>query len=186
MKKILLLLSISFLISCVDNRQEIEKRAREIADSTIKAQRYKDSIDSNNNTAENKTNNSTEIKNNEIKIVNANENFSKFGYIEGEASYPSEGLPENYMIIINSEDDLTSTYIVTLQDLDKELKFKIKLPVGTYDIYAQAGPNDQSPGIYSKAVLCGLSVDCKDHSKIPVIVKQGQTTKNINPADWYY
>ena len=34
------------------------------------------------------------------------------------------------------------------------------------------------------AVLCGLTVDCTDHTLIAANVTEGQTV-TINPADWY-
>jgi hypothetical protein len=40
-------------------------------------------------------------------------------------------------------------------------------------------------GGYTQAVPCGLSVNCTDHSLIPVQVNNGVVTQNINPGDWY-
>ena len=34
-------------------------------------------------------------------------------------------------------------------------------------------------------VPCGLSVECGDHSLLAVEVQSGQTTADVNPADWY-
>jgi hypothetical protein len=38
---------------------------------------------------------------------------------------------------------------------------------------------------YTKGVLCGLSVDCTDHSLVPVHVVAQVDTANIDPGDWY-
>jgi len=40
-------------------------------------------------------------------------------------------------------------------------------------------------GSYSQAVPCGLSVDCTDHSLIPVTVNAGQDVTGIDVCDWY-
>ena len=38
---------------------------------------------------------------------------------------------------------------------------------------------------YTKAVLCGLTLACTDHSVVPVHVGQGETVSGIDPGDWY-
>jgi hypothetical protein len=38
---------------------------------------------------------------------------------------------------------------------------------------------------YTKAVLCGLSVDCTDHSLLAVHVAASASASNIDPVDWY-
>jgi hypothetical protein len=38
---------------------------------------------------------------------------------------------------------------------------------------------------YTKAVPCGLSVECADHSLLPVHVVASARTTNIDPNDWY-
>src|SRR3989304_1663193 len=58
------------------------------------------------------------------------------------------------------------------------------LPPGTYTAYAYA-EGYEIGGSYSQAVLCGLSVDCADHSLVPFDVAAGSPTDGINICDWY-
>ncbi len=40
-------------------------------------------------------------------------------------------------------------------------------------------------GGYTNAVVCGMTARCTDHALVAVEVKANQTTRNINPVDWY-
>ena len=66
-----------------------------------------------------------------------------------------------------------------------ETRYRIEgvLP-GTYTVYAWLDDGELG-GSYSKAVPCGLSVDCTDHSLIPVTVNAGQDVTGIDACDWY-
>ena len=55
---------------------------------------------------------------------------------------------------------------------------------GTYHVVAYPKEYAVSGG-YTKAVPCGLSVDCKDHALIDVVVNPGEATKGIEVKDWY-
>ena len=64
------------------------------------------------------------------------------------------------------------------------------LEPGFYWVTAYTIPNNEGApsglaGGYSHAVLCGLSVDCTDHSPIAVEVKPGMVTGGVDPGDWY-
>ena len=50
---------------------------------------------------------------------------------------------------------------------------------------AGAEPIYRFPAGYTRAVPCGLTVDCQDHSLISVHVAAGATTSGIDPDDWY-
>lgn len=41
------------------------------------------------------------------------------------------------------------------------------------------------PAGYTKAVPCGLSISCSDHTPISVHVADGPTTSGVDPVDWY-
>jgi hypothetical protein len=41
------------------------------------------------------------------------------------------------------------------------------------------------PAGYTKAVPCGLSIACSDHTPISVHVAGGATTSGVDPVDWY-
>jgi fermentation-respiration switch protein FrsA (DUF1100 family) len=55
---------------------------------------------------------------------------------------------------------------------------------GTYLLYAWLD-DGETGGSYSKAVPCGLSASCTDHTLIPVTVKPGQNVTGIDVCDWY-
>lgn len=55
---------------------------------------------------------------------------------------------------------------------------------GSYFVVAYVKNSDYS-GSYTKAVPCGLSVDCTDHTMIDVIVNPGETASGVEVRDWY-
>jgi hypothetical protein len=55
--------------------------------------------------------------------------------------------------------------------------------VVTYPI-ENIGQSPSLSGGYTQAVVCGLEVNCTDHSLILVEVKDGDDTPGINPGDW--
>jgi hypothetical protein len=50
---------------------------------------------------------------------------------------------------------------------------------------ARTGQAYRFPAGYTKAVPCGLSISCRDHSLVVVRVSAGTTTAGIDPTDWY-
>ncbi len=63
------------------------------------------------------------------------------------------------------------------------------LPPGTYHVIVYTVGGGGFPGGfaggYTKAVPCGLAVECADHSLIDVAVAGGQHVSGVDPADWY-
>lgn len=110
------------------------------------------------------------------------------GIIEGSLSYPSEGIPPSLKICA---DDVANanTYCMYSKIEDSKyvygIGYKLPVPAGTYHVYAAsdiAGYN----GLYSEFVTCGMDANnCKSHAYINVTVDNGQTVKDIDPADWY-
>lgn len=107
------------------------------------------------------------------------------GSISGQLGYPSEVIPALRVVAfdVNSDD---FHYIETSYNQDS---YQITgLPAGTYHVvaYTLGGgsfPAGMSAG-YTQAVPCGLTVNCNDHSLVPVQVTGGQDAPNINPKDW--
>jgi hypothetical protein len=62
--------------------------------------------------------------------------------------------------------------------------YAIDLPPGTYHAYAWL-EGFTVGGSYSEFVPCGLSVECSDHTLIPVTVAAGQTVSGVDIQDWY-
>lgn len=83
-------------------------------------------------------------------------------------------------------------YSLDIEENQKPYRFK-KIPEGNYIAFAytvqkvSSDVNDKSSvvgGGYTKAVPCGLTVECKDHSLLVFKVENGKTTKNIEICDW--
>ncbi|MFH0979793.1 MAG: hypothetical protein V1803_02515 [Candidatus Roizmanbacteria bacterium] len=110
-------------------------------------------------------------------------NLSK-GAIEGVLGYPSEAIPSLEIFAFDSSDLKKYFMVKTFQNQTKFVMEDVDL--GTY--YVVAYPvdlNSNYAGAYSKMVTCGLSVECTDHSLIPVTVSAGITTTGVEVRDWY-
>jgi hypothetical protein len=112
-------------------------------------------------------------------------NFPQMGTISGALSYPSSGIPP--LRIAATE---TTTKAVSYMDTAAgQSSYTFDLPVGKYNVVAYTLGGGGFPsglaGGYSKAVPCGVSVSCTDHSLIVVTVTAGATTPNVDPGDWY-
>jgi len=107
------------------------------------------------------------------------------GTIKGDISYPSEFIP-GMVIYAFKADDYSINYFTETQDHQGDFVLN-DIPAGTYHLIAYAkkdGPTDFG-GAYTQAVPCGLSVNCPDHTFIPVVVKAGETTTGVELSDWY-
>jgi hypothetical protein len=108
------------------------------------------------------------------------------GSISGELGYPSGVIPALRVAAFDVNSD-EYFYVETTYNQDS---YQIKdLPAGTYHVvaYTLGGgsfPGGQAGG-YTQAVPCGLTVNCNDHSLIPVEVEGGQNVPNVNPTDWF-
>ncbi|MGA2110701.1 MAG: hypothetical protein ABSG98_00965 [Anaerolineales bacterium] len=110
------------------------------------------------------------------------------GSISGYLSYPSEAIPAERVIAFST----TSSAYFFVDTAAGSSIYKIpNVPSGTYNIVAYVAPSAPagSPiGLsagFSQAVLCGLVYGCQDHSLLPVVVRTGVDTPEINPQDWY-
>jgi hypothetical protein len=110
----------------------------------------------------------------------------KPGGISGSLGYPAAVIPALRIVAFKVGED-TWKSVDTAQN---GRSFQINdLAPGKYLIVAYLiTPGKLDPnysGGYSRAVLCGLTTKCTDHTLIPVEVKSGEITPNIIPADWY-
>lgn len=105
------------------------------------------------------------------------------GTIKGVLGYPAEGVPPLITFAINSTDK--TKYFSVKTDAGAST-FEMKdVDPGTYVVIAYPQNSAQLAGGYSKAVACGLSVSCKDHTLIPVEVKAGEIATGTEVKDWY-
>ena len=107
------------------------------------------------------------------------------GTISGRLNYPSEFLPGQGIYAM----PVTGHAYHKVESVSYQGRYTIVgVPAGDYFVFAVArfgSAQDHFGAGYTKAVPCGLSVDCTDHTPIPVHVDAGQTTRGIDPFDWY-
>ena len=109
------------------------------------------------------------------------------GNISGQLGYPSEAIPALRVVAFDTNSD-DFYYVETVYN---QSTYQITgLPVGTYHVVAYTLGGGSFPaglaGGYTRAVLCGQTQECSDHSLIPVDVLPGQDTPNIHPNDWVF
>ncbi|MBI5127692.1 hypothetical protein HZA76_04530 [Candidatus Roizmanbacteria bacterium] len=105
------------------------------------------------------------------------------GKIEGTLGYPAEGIPELEVYAFSVSDN--SKYFM-IKTFVNQSQFTIKdVDPGNYYVVAYPIKYGGLSGAYSKAVACGLSVECTDHSLISIKVSSGEITTGVEVKDWY-
>ncbi len=111
---------------------------------------------------------------------------SSTGSISGQLNYPASSLPALYVTAFQAG---TQNYQYVITNPGQSTYEIDGLPAGVYHVVAYTigggGFPVGLPGGYSKAVPCGLTENCSDHTLIDVTVPAGQTVTGINPMDWY-
>jgi hypothetical protein len=111
--------------------------------------------------------------------------FPPNGKISGQLSYPASSLPPMRVTAFRV-DDGSASFTDTAAG---QSTYELELPGGDYHIVAYSLGGGGFPsglaGGYTKAVPCGLSADCTDHTLIVVTLVVSTTLTNINPGDWY-
>jgi hypothetical protein len=101
--------------------------------------------------------------------------------ITGHLSYPSEGIPPLKVVAF---DVITQAPAASVETEAGQSTYSLSVPGGIYYIVAYT-LDGQLAGGYTIAVPCGLSVDCSDHTLLPVPTANGMAAGDIDPADWY-
>ena len=101
------------------------------------------------------------------------------GRVIGRVCYPGERIPAMLAFF----KDTSTEYLDRLQIIPNQISYQVELQPGQYVAYAWA-ISYQVGGMYSKAVPCGLTASCSDHSPQVFTVKSGQTTTGIDLCDW--
>jgi len=107
------------------------------------------------------------------------------GFIEGSFTYPSEGIPEEIVVYAKNLDtgkEYSTSNHVSSSSFQNGVGYKIEVPVGNYNLYGLLSNNR---AYYDQFIVCGMSVDCKDFSKISVKVTDGGTASDITIGDWW-
>lgn len=103
------------------------------------------------------------------------------GRITGRLSYPSEYLPPMRVCAFELA-EATPYCVRTGKD---QAQYRLDgVPPGDYLVLAFPQEADALPGGYTGCVR-NLDADCRDHDLQPIIVAAGQTTPDIDPADYY-
>lgn len=117
------------------------------------------------------------------------------GSISGRLGFPSEFLPPLVTYAVSTD----GRRFYRVQSVTWQQHYTILgMAPGDYFVVTTAGFRGQRiassartepvwtfGAAYTKAVLCGLSIQCADHSLLAVHVISGVATSNIDPADWY-
>jgi hypothetical protein len=102
------------------------------------------------------------------------------GQITGALGYPSEVIPPMTLYFANVD----TADVLTLSTTENQASYSKRLPPGTYHVYGWLAGFSLG-GAYTAAVPCGLTLDCSDHSLLPVTVSAGTDTTGIDVLDWY-
>lgn len=112
----------------------------------------------------------------------------KEGSIGGSLTYPSEGIPDD-LVVYALNLDTNKEYFTKDHIKDSQYQYgvgyKISVPEGKYYVYGKLDSNPKSKAYYNEFVKCGMSVACKDYSKIVVNVEAGKEVMNVTVGDWY-
>jgi hypothetical protein len=102
------------------------------------------------------------------------------GTIRGRLCYPSEYIPA--MTVYAR--DVDTGHTVAVEVPENTPQYELAVPGdATYHVFAWTV--DGLGGSYSRFVTCGLSVECTDHSLIPVTVGAGQAVGGVDVCDFY-
>lgn len=101
------------------------------------------------------------------------------GTVAGKICYPSEFIPAMTAYFMAAASGEYTELLIAENQSD----YQIDLLPGQYIAFAYTA--DELGGSYSRAVPCGLSVDCPDHTTLAFEVRAGETTSGVDICDWY-
>lgn len=111
------------------------------------------------------------------------------GAIEGTLSFPSESIPEDMQICVETMTHeqvvCTSEHIEVSSPQGSGLGYRLEVDPGEYYVYAFVPSNEKNKAYYSEFVICGLLASCPSHTPIAINVGSGEIVSGINPHDWY-
>jgi hypothetical protein len=102
--------------------------------------------------------------------------------VSGKTCYPSEYIPPLTVYARNTKTN--RTFSIKLKE--DETYYRIEIPEeGEYIFFFWTHEKDSLGALYSKAVPCGLNINCTDHAPIIVSVKLGTKISDIDICDCY-
>ncbi|MFX4086127.1 hypothetical protein ACKU27_13600 [Sphingobium yanoikuyae] len=102
------------------------------------------------------------------------------GTIAGAVSYPSDYIPDDMKICARNVKTREDECVLN----GSKQTYSLSVSPGSYLVWAQSG-SETGRAFYSKAVVCGLSVECTDHDPLEIEVVSGEIVSNVDPGDWY-
>jgi hypothetical protein len=109
------------------------------------------------------------------------------GAITGLVGYPSEGHPAMTICAFGAT-DRSVYHCVDVPQATTPPKSPYTITgvrAGTYHLFAYAAGNNRAGGAYTEYVRCGLRASCSDHTLIDVVVRAGDSVRDIEVSDWY-
>lgn len=104
------------------------------------------------------------------------------GSISGRLFYPADSLPPLRVVAFL----VGSDQYYSVDSVAGQSEYRIdNLPEGKYHVVAYTiGAEGTLSGAYTQAVMCGMTEACTDHNLVDVVVFAGETSADINIADW--
>jgi hypothetical protein len=109
------------------------------------------------------------------------------GTITGLVAYPAEGHPAMTICAFGAT-DRSVHYCVDVPQATTPPKSPYTISgvrPGAYHQFAYAAGNDRAGGAYTEYVRCGNRASCSDHTLVDVVVRAGETVRDIEVSDWY-
>jgi hypothetical protein len=109
------------------------------------------------------------------------------GTISGLVGYPAEGHPALTICAFGATDRTVHHCVDVPQAIaPPKSPYAISgVAPGAYHLFAYAAGNDRAGGAYTEYVRCGLQASCSDHTLVDVVVRAGETVRDIEVSDWY-
>lgn len=137
----------------------------------------------------------TSVKNEMETKANNNDSLSSniktTKELNGTLCYPSDYVPK--MTVFLQDVATKKIHKIITQEDQRSFKF-MDVPYGDYYAYAYTieqtltdseGNSSKASGGFTKAVPCGLTVECNDHTLIHIKIDNEITKDTISICDWY-
>lgn len=110
---------------------------------------------------------------------------AELGTIRGHVHYPG-CFPPNDLTVCAEPVGRGRTRCTRPIVSEVEITYQLRVPPGRWLVYSTAESMlGDRRAYFSRAVPCGLSIHCHDHTPIPVDVSRGQTVTGVDPDDWW-
>jgi hypothetical protein len=104
--------------------------------------------------------------------------------ISGKVSYPSEGVPDDLIVVIKNIENGSTFQIRNWDRISLKYSAELDAP-GNYEVYAITDEMKGYKAYYSEFVRCGMNYDCPSHKPVVLRLSPGTDLNGIDPGDWY-